>query len=192
METFTIAEAAELTGLTKKAMRHRVDRGQVRAVKYGGVRRISRAELDRVGLTVARVAHDDRDVATLQRTLKARERELDDLRGQLEAALSARAHAEADAARAQATLAAEIESHERLVEAEPLERRRLLRELEPEEPECEVFFRRGWLAEEVPIASQVNGAQELEAVDEPPRFSRFADRRRDASRAPEAPMRHHR
>ena len=192
METFTIAEAAELTGLTKKAMRHRVDRGQVRAVKYGGVRRISRAELDRVGLTVARVAHDDRDVATLQQTLKARDRELDDLRGQLEAALSARAHAEADAARAQATLAADIESRERLVEAEPLERRRLHRELERDEAECEVFFRRGWLAEEVPIASPVNEAPELEAVDAPPRFSRFAERRRDASRAPETPTPHHR
>lgn len=50
METFTIAEAAEAVGITKKAMRNRVDRGQVRAVLRDGVRRIPRAELLRVGL----------------------------------------------------------------------------------------------------------------------------------------------
>lgn len=50
METFTIAEAAAATGLTKKAMRNRVDRGQLRAVLRDGVRRIPRSELDRLGL----------------------------------------------------------------------------------------------------------------------------------------------
>lgn len=52
METLTIAEAAEATGLTKKALRNRVDRGLVRAVLRDGVRRIPRSELERVGLTV--------------------------------------------------------------------------------------------------------------------------------------------
>lgn len=50
METFTIAEAAEAVGISKKAMRNRVDRGQVRATLRDGVRRIPRAELVRVGL----------------------------------------------------------------------------------------------------------------------------------------------
>lgn len=52
METLTITEAAEATGLSKKALRNRVDRGQIRAVLRDGVRRIPRSELDRVGLSV--------------------------------------------------------------------------------------------------------------------------------------------
>jgi excisionase family DNA binding protein len=52
METLTITEAAEATGLSKKAVRNRVDRGQVRAVLRDGVRRIPRSELERVGLAI--------------------------------------------------------------------------------------------------------------------------------------------
>lgn len=52
METLTIAEAAEATGLTKKAIRNRVDRGQLRAVMRDGVRRIPRSEIDRSGLAM--------------------------------------------------------------------------------------------------------------------------------------------
>lgn len=51
METLTIAEAAETTGLTKKAIRNRVDRGQLRAVLRDGVRHIPRSEIERAGLT---------------------------------------------------------------------------------------------------------------------------------------------
>ena len=50
METYTIAEAAELTGASPKAIRNRVDRGQLRAVKRDGVRRIPRSELAPAGL----------------------------------------------------------------------------------------------------------------------------------------------
>src|SRR3712207_4389305 len=50
METYTIAEVAELTGASPKAIRNRVDRGQLRAVKRDGVRRIPRSELTRAGL----------------------------------------------------------------------------------------------------------------------------------------------
>jgi excisionase family DNA binding protein len=53
VETLTIAEAADTTGLTKKAIRNRVDRGQLRAVLRDGVRRIPRSELDRIGLSEA-------------------------------------------------------------------------------------------------------------------------------------------
>ena len=50
METYTISEAAELTGLTEKSVRNRVDRGQLRVVKREGLRRIPRSELKRAGL----------------------------------------------------------------------------------------------------------------------------------------------
>ena len=50
METYTISEAAELTGLTDKSVRNRVDRGQLRVVKRDGLRRIPRSELKRAGL----------------------------------------------------------------------------------------------------------------------------------------------
>ena len=50
METYTISEAAQLTGLTEKSVRNRVDRGQLRVVKRDGLRRIPRSELKRAGL----------------------------------------------------------------------------------------------------------------------------------------------
>ena len=46
----TISEAAELTGLTRKAMARRVERGSVRSVLRAGRRLIPRSELVRVGL----------------------------------------------------------------------------------------------------------------------------------------------
>ena len=197
METFTIAEAAELTGLTKKAMRHRVDRGQIRAVKYGGVRRISRAELERVGLRADRPATTvngdavtglkdalrarardldelqghlqstqreldeihgqlqsrERELEDLQGHLRSRERELDDLRPQLQAEQALRIEAQAQAEQARAASQAEREWRDRLQAADPRERRRLLAELDEDEPQVEVFFRRGWLAEEIELAT---------------------------------------
>jgi excisionase family DNA binding protein len=46
----TIAEASRLTGLPKDAIRGRVDRGELRAVRRGGLRRISVDELAERGL----------------------------------------------------------------------------------------------------------------------------------------------
>lgn len=46
----TITEAAELTGLSRKAMARRVERGSVRSVLRSGRRLIPRSELVRVGL----------------------------------------------------------------------------------------------------------------------------------------------
>jgi hypothetical protein len=46
----SIAEAAELTGISKKALRSRVDRGSMPFVLEGGVRLIDVAELARLGL----------------------------------------------------------------------------------------------------------------------------------------------
>lgn len=66
METYTIAEAAELTGLTKKAVRNRVDRGQLRSVLRDGMRRIPRSELDRAGLTdEAALRHEAPEAASV-------------------------------------------------------------------------------------------------------------------------------
>ena len=50
MRTFTIAEAAELTGLSRKAIARRVERGSLRSVVRNGRRRIPRSELVRAGL----------------------------------------------------------------------------------------------------------------------------------------------
>lgn len=50
METLTISEAAERCGLSHKAIRNRVDRGQLRASLRNGTRRIPASELERVGL----------------------------------------------------------------------------------------------------------------------------------------------
>jgi excisionase family DNA binding protein len=46
----TISEAAELTGLSRKAMARRVERGSIRSVLRSGRRLIPRSELVRVGL----------------------------------------------------------------------------------------------------------------------------------------------
>ena len=46
----SIAEAARLTGLTKRSIRHRVESGELRAVRRGGLRRIAVDELAERGL----------------------------------------------------------------------------------------------------------------------------------------------
>jgi excisionase family DNA binding protein len=51
--TVTISEAAALTGLSKTAVRRRVERGSLPAVVRDGVRRIPLSELERQGLLSA-------------------------------------------------------------------------------------------------------------------------------------------
>ena len=51
--TYTIAEAAELTGLSRKALARRVERGSLRSVVRNGRRLIPRSELVRGGLLPA-------------------------------------------------------------------------------------------------------------------------------------------
>jgi excisionase family DNA binding protein len=48
--TVTIAEAAKLTGLSKEAIRSRIERGSLRVSKRGGVRRVPLDELAELGL----------------------------------------------------------------------------------------------------------------------------------------------
>jgi excisionase family DNA binding protein len=50
LRTYTITEAAELTGLSRKAIARRVERGSLRSVVRNGRRRIPRSELARAGL----------------------------------------------------------------------------------------------------------------------------------------------
>jgi excisionase family DNA binding protein len=50
VRTYTITEAAELTGLSRKAVARRVERGSLRSVVRNGRRRIPRSELVRAGL----------------------------------------------------------------------------------------------------------------------------------------------
>jgi excisionase family DNA binding protein len=47
---YTTREAANITGLTVRALRKRIERGQLRAVQHGRYWRIARSELERAGL----------------------------------------------------------------------------------------------------------------------------------------------
>jgi hypothetical protein len=73
MRSFTISEAAEATGLTQKALRARIEQGQVRAVvRQGAAPRIPESELRRAGLLPAR----DRGPGTEQSPREATASEL--------------------------------------------------------------------------------------------------------------------
>ena len=50
LRTYTITEAADLTGMSRKAISRRVERGSLRSVVRNGRRRIPRSELVRAGL----------------------------------------------------------------------------------------------------------------------------------------------
>jgi hypothetical protein len=50
MRTYTVSEAADLTGLSRKALARRIERGSLRCVVRDGRRRIPLAELVRAGL----------------------------------------------------------------------------------------------------------------------------------------------
>ena len=58
--TYTISEAAELTGLTRKAVTRRVERGSLRSVVRRGRRLIPRSELVRAGLIAPEADPRDR------------------------------------------------------------------------------------------------------------------------------------
>lgn len=147
VNTFTIAEAAELTGLTKKALRHRVDRGQIRAEKDGNIRRIARAELERVGLAVES-PHDGGPTAApsatqaLQSALVTAEQRLAQSERALARERVLREQAELRLTGAVAEAERERERSRRFAGAGPIERRRLAREIEESERASQVFFRR--------------------------------------------------
>lgn len=50
MKTYTTQEAAELTGTSVRALRKRIERGQLRAVQHGRYWKIPHVELERTGM----------------------------------------------------------------------------------------------------------------------------------------------
>src|SRR4051812_50071156 len=67
--TVTIAEAARLTGLSKDALRARIERGSLRASKRGGVRRVPLDELAELGLLAGGGDVGDREPLTTDQLL---------------------------------------------------------------------------------------------------------------------------
>jgi excisionase family DNA binding protein len=133
METYTLRQAADLTGLSYEAIRSRVDRGQIRAVAPGPgkTRRIPRTELEAAGLSVeAEPATTAAVVSALLAKLEAQAGEMVKLR-QLEAhagSLVEKAEAERAARERAEEELKEIQNwQEQLRSASWLQRRRLLR-----------------------------------------------------------------
>jgi excisionase family DNA binding protein len=62
MRTYTISEAAELTGLTKKAIARRVERGSINSLVRNGRRRIPRSELLRAGLLLSEEEDEPQEI----------------------------------------------------------------------------------------------------------------------------------
>jgi excisionase family DNA binding protein len=118
VETYTLREAAELTGLNLQALRSRVDRGQIRAVRpgRGKARRIPRSELEAVGLSVeVKPATTSQVVSDLLAKLEEQAAELASLR-QLEAVAG--------------SLAAQVEAEKQSREIVELEAHRLRAQIE--------------------------------------------------------------
>jgi excisionase family DNA binding protein len=73
--TVTIAEAARLTGLSKDAIRSRIERGSLRVSKRGGVRRVPLDELAELGLLAGGEDVGDREPLTTDQLLDRLERQ---------------------------------------------------------------------------------------------------------------------
>jgi len=153
VETYTLSEAAERSGVSVEALRRRADRGTLRTVKREGVRRVPRSELERAGLRVGDPAHVSDVVRELTETIRRQERELVSLRAlpervestrrdhereaEARAAAEVRAQAAEEEARqeqaaaleAQAVAEAAREWRKQVARAGWRERRRLLREV---------------------------------------------------------------
>jgi excisionase family DNA binding protein len=138
METYTTADAARLTGSSVRALRKRIERGSLRAVKRDDGWRIPRSELERAGLRIGAPAETSDIVRELTETIRRQERELVALRAlpeRVESArqdhdreVEARQAAEAMAAQERAIAAEAREWRERAARAGWRERRRMLRE----------------------------------------------------------------
>jgi len=115
VETYTLREAAAVTGTSQEALRKRVDRGTIRSVKRDGMRRIPRSELERAGLRIGEPAEASDVVRELTDTIRRQEQELAALRALPERVESARRDQEREAeARAEAERRAEVaEEHAR-------------------------------------------------------------------------------
>ncbi len=136
VETYTLREAADLTGIGYEALRTRVDRGQIRALRpgRGRTRRVPRAELEAAGLRVEdKPASTAQVVSDLLAKLEAQAAELASLRqleqragslvAQVEAETKSREIAELEAHRLRAHIeaakGARFWQRRKLLEAEP-------------------------------------------------------------------------
>jgi hypothetical protein len=119
-ETYSIREAADVCRMSYEAMRARVDRGVVAAVKRDGVRHIPRAELERAGLWPgsAQPAVDVDELRAENAQLRDELRELRLLPQRIEREWRARVQAEHDARER-----AEAASHAALAERTEIELR---------------------------------------------------------------------
>ena len=77
--TVTIAEAARLTGLSKTAIRSRIERGSLRVAKRGGVRRVPLDELAELGLLPGGEDIGDRTPLTTDQLLDRLERQAEQI-----------------------------------------------------------------------------------------------------------------
>jgi hypothetical protein len=75
----TIAEAAELTGLSKEAIRSRIERGSLRVSKRAGVRRVPLDELAELGLLAGGEDVGDRSPLTTDQLLDRLERQAEQI-----------------------------------------------------------------------------------------------------------------
>src|SRR3954451_18686293 len=73
--TVTIAEAAKLPGVSKAAIRSRIERGSLRVTKRGGVRRVPLDELAELGLLAGGEDVGDRSPLTTDQLLDRLERQ---------------------------------------------------------------------------------------------------------------------
>lgn len=137
METYTLKEASELTGVSLAAMRKKADRGQLRTVLRDGVRRVPRSELDRHGLPIeprpapasevvgellARLEQQAAELVTLRQLPERISRQEQEHAAQLADLQEMREHAEREADELRLW-------RERVAAAGWLERRRLMREV---------------------------------------------------------------
>jgi excisionase family DNA binding protein len=77
--TVTIAEAASLTGLSKDAIRARIERGSLRVTKRGGVRRVPLDELAELGLLAGGEDIGDHTPLTTDQLLDRLERQAEQI-----------------------------------------------------------------------------------------------------------------
>src|SRR3954470_3210573 len=77
--TVTIAEAARLTGLSKDAIRSRIERGSLRVSKRGGVRRVPLDELAGLGLLAGGGEVGNREPLTTDQLLDRLERQAEQI-----------------------------------------------------------------------------------------------------------------
>jgi len=149
VKTYTTQQAAELTGSTVRALRKRIERGQLRAVQHGRYWRIPHGELERCGLIGpegTERGHETEDpdlvLAALERERSERQRlaqevaRLRPLTAHVEQITEDlhRERAERLAAEARAAAAAELadelrDREQQLAAAGFFARRRMLREL---------------------------------------------------------------